>query len=137
MYDLQPYGQPAVPQHGARAAASPGNLSAIISRIEEAVDEETTQIRRDPTFDIKGSNARKSRYLYELTKAIKGLGQHDLAPEHRDGILRLREKLVVNEAAIRAHLDAVGEVAALIRDAMHRAENDGTYSESAFGRSAD
>ncbi len=132
MYELQSYAQPPAPQR----QPAPGNLSAIIARIEEAVDEETAQIRRDVAFDIKGSNARKSRYLYEFTRATKGLAPADLAPDQRDGIMRLREKLVVNEAAIRAHLEAVGEVADLIREAMHTAEGDGTYSESAFGRMA-
>ena len=53
-------------------ASRPGNLGALIGRIEEAVDEETSAIRTDIHFDIKASNARKSRYLYELTRALKG-----------------------------------------------------------------
>lgn len=131
MYDLQTVSRPQAP---AARAAAPGNLTAIIARIEEAVDDETAQIRRDVSFDIRASNARKSRYLYELSKAVKGLAPADLASDQRDAFARLQGKLVANEQAIRAHLDAVGEVASLIRDAMQRAENDGTYSESAFGR---
>jgi len=110
------------------------NLSAILGRIEEAVDNETSSIRTDIRFDIKASNARKSRYLYELSKAVSGLGQMALPEEHRDGISRLREKLAANEAAILAHLNAVTEVAALMQDAIQRGEADGTYSASEFGR---
>ena len=52
--------------------ARPGNLAAIIGRIEEVVEEETAGIRSDTAYDLKASNARKSRYLYELTRAMRG-----------------------------------------------------------------
>ncbi|MGB3502514.1 MAG: hypothetical protein WBA44_12890 [Mesorhizobium sp.] len=108
------------------------SISAILGRIEEAIDVETDSIGTDPAFDIRASNARKSRYLYELNRALKGVGPSELAREHRDGVIRLRTKLVANEAAIRAHLAAVNEVATLIQDAIQRSETDGTYSSSAF-----
>lgn len=112
-------------------AMRPSSLLAIIARIEEAVDDETEAIaRRD--FDLKASNARKSRCLYELTRAMRGVG--DLRGEQRDGILRLRRKLERNERAIRAHMDAVGEVANIIQAAIQHAETDGTYSSGGFGR---
>jgi hypothetical protein len=114
-------------------ASRPGNFSALIGRIEEAVEEETAAIRTDLGFDIKSSNARKSRYLYELTRAMKGIGETEFLAEHRDGIKRLREKLATNEAAIRAHLNAVSEVASLMQNAIQRAEADGTYSAGEFG----
>lgn len=112
------------------------NLSAIIGRIEEAVETETASIRTDMRFDIKASNARKSRYLYELNKAISSLRGAMLGEEQRAGIVRLRDKLAHNEAVIRAHLSAVAEVAALMQDAIQRAEADGTYSADEFGREA-
>lgn len=111
-----------------------GSITAIIDRIEEAIDTETTSIKSDPAFDIKASNARKSRYLYELNRAMKGIAQRDFVEMHRGAILRLKEKLVANEAAILAHLSAVTEVAAIIQSAIERAETDGTYSTNAFQR---
>ncbi|WP_274627851.1 hypothetical protein [Arvimicrobium flavum] len=116
------------------SAGRPSSLLAIISRIEETVDEETAAIHTDLNFDLKASNARKSRGLYELTRAMKGISEHELGIEHRDGMLRLRKKLERNEIMIRAHLDAVGEVASLIQSAIQRAETDGTYSSHEFGR---
>ena len=53
--------------------------------------------------------------------------------EHRDGLIRLRNKLADNEAAIRAHLSAVNEVATLMQNVIQHAENDGTYSAGEFG----
>ncbi|WP_192177857.1 hypothetical protein [Mesorhizobium amorphae] len=113
--------------------ARPGNLAAIIGRIEEAVEEETAGIRTGTGFDLKASNARKSRYLYELTRAIKGGNEIEFLEQHREGLTRLRQKLARNEAAILAHLNAVNEVAGLLKNAIQRAEADGTYSAGEFG----
>lgn len=110
----------------------PSNLPAIIARIEEAVEAETAALRSDPRFDLQASNARKSRCLYELTRAVKGARADDLSPESRSGFARLRDKLALNERVIRAHLDAVGEVAALLQNAIAEAQSDGTYG-AGFG----
>jgi hypothetical protein len=134
MQDEPEFMQPAAQSTDAGTALM--NLSAIISRIEETVEAETSSIRTDVRFDIKGSNARKSRYLYELNKAVSGLGGTVLREEHRGDIIRLREKLAANERAILAHLNAVSEVADLMQDAIQRAENDGTYSAREFGQMA-
>jgi response regulator RpfG family c-di-GMP phosphodiesterase len=111
----------------------PVNLSLLIDRIDEAVADETQRLKSDRDFDINASNARKSRYLYELSRAIKALDVNDLQAEHRTGLERLRATLTRNEATIRAHLDAVNEVATLMREAIRTAEADGTYSEGQFG----
>ncbi|RUT81909.1 MULTISPECIES: hypothetical protein [unclassified Mesorhizobium] len=113
--------------------ARPGNLAAIIGRIEEVVEEETAGIRNATNYDLKASNARKSRYLYELTRAMKGGSEAEFLEQHREGLTRLRQKLAKNEAAILAHLSAVNEVASLLRHAIQRAETDGTYSAGEFG----
>jgi len=109
------------------------NLAALIGRIEEAIAEETAAIRTDVHFDIKASNARKSRYLYELNRALKGTRDGGTPPEHREGLIRLRDKLADNELAIRAHLSAVNEVATMMQNVIRGAENDGTYSAGEFG----
>jgi len=117
-------------------ASRPVSLSILIGRIEEAVEAETHGLKSDRQFDLQASNARKSRYLYELTRAMRGVGEADFIAEHRDGIRRLREKLARNEAAIKAHLNAVSEVAQLMQNAIRHAEADGTYSAGEFGYGA-
>lgn len=131
--------QIATPRRTTGWESSPGGgrgvaLAAILGRIEEAIDLETKALRSDPKFDLGASNARKSRHLYELNKAVKGLSRGDLRAEDKAGIRRLRDKLSTNEATIRAHLSAVTEVAALVQEAIERHEADGTYSSAAFGR---
>lgn len=123
--------RPARPQP---VASRPVNLTAILARIEEAVDAETAAIRTDVHFDLQASNARKSRHLYELNKAARDIAPAALDQSSRDGLVRLRQKLVANEEAIRAHLAAVNEIATMLRTAIERSEADGTYDTNAFGR---
>ncbi|MCC0044658.1 MAG: hypothetical protein H6892_09905 [Brucellaceae bacterium] len=103
-------------------------------RIEEAVDVETAAIKTDVNFDLKASNARKSRYLYELNRATRGLDPTMVGFETQSSLARLREKLELNERAILAHLNAVKEVATMVQDAIQHSENDGTYSAYEFGK---
>lgn len=115
-------------------AGSSGNIPAIIRRIEKAVDAETAAIRTDVNFDLKASNARKSRYLYELNRATRGLDMQLVGSGIRTELARLREKLEDNEQAILAHLNAVKEVASMLQTAIQHAENDGTYTAHQFGK---
>ena len=116
------------------AAVRLGNLPAIISRIAQAVEEETAAIRAGADYDMKSSNARKSRYLYELTRATKGIDDAEALAQYRADIEQLRQTLANNETVIRAHMSAVSEVANLMQDVIQRAEADGTYSALEFGR---
>ena len=131
--EIQNPGQSLALRPGIEQTVPAINLGALIGRIEEAISEETAAIRTDIDFDIKASNARKSRHLYELTRALKGAREGNVPAEHRDGLIRLRNKLADNEAAIRAHLSAVNEVATLMQNVIQHAENDGTYSAGEFG----
>lgn len=121
------------PRGDAQAGLRGTSLPGIIARLEETVDVETRAIRTDVTFDLQASNERKSRYLYELNKAVRDI-RPDVLQANRDGIVRLRRKLAENQAAIAAHLKAVTEVAGLIRDAIEESEADGTYGSDAFAR---
>jgi hypothetical protein len=64
---------------------------------------------------------------------MKGSGQAEVLAENSEGLTRLRQKLARNEAAILAHLNAVNEVANLLKSAIQNAEADGTYSAGEFG----
>lgn len=114
--------------------AQNGSLLTLIRRIQEAVDEETDGIRANVDFDVAASNARKSRYLYDLNRASRGMAETLLRDEHREALAGLKRSLALNEQAILAHLNAVREVADIIRNAIRRAEADGTYSASEFSR---
>lgn len=123
--------QPAAPH---APAGQNGSLLTLIRRIQEAVDEETRGIRTDVKFDVAASNARKSRYLYDLNRASRGMAENLLRDEHREALAELKHSLALNEQAILAHLNAVREVADIIQNAIRRSEADGTYSASEFSR---
>ncbi len=127
--------RPAQPPTASPTASQTGSLLGLIGRIEEAVQAETDAIRTDINFDVAASNARKSRYLYDLNKAARGLTEAGLRDEHRAALNSLKRTLTVNEQAILAHLNAVREVADLLQGAIRRSETDGTYSANEFGRS--
>jgi hypothetical protein len=114
--------------------SQPGSLLNLIRRIREAIDEETDGIRTDVRFDVASSNARKSRYLYDLNRATRNVAETALREEHRSELAGLKISLARNEQAILAHLNAVREVADIIQGAIRRSEADGTYSASEFGR---
>lgn len=138
MYDLTTLAKSDTAAARSEPASHHGGASAlaIMRRIEETIDAETVAIRTDPGFDLKASNTRKSRHLYELNRALKSTDEAGLAAQHRDALLRLREKLAANEATIKAHIGAVSEVAALLQDAIERTQTDGTYSEREFGQAS-
>ena len=133
MSEYAPSRRAGTPSDTVVSMPKPASIAAIIGRIESAIEEETASIRTDVHFDIKASNARKSRYLYELNRAMKNTGDADFLNDHRDGLRRLREKLAANEQALRAHLNAVNEVATLLQNAIRHSEADGTYSAAEFG----
>ncbi|WP_246248989.1 hypothetical protein [Chelativorans alearense] len=134
MHDLKPTANAAPAAETTKTDGRTGALLALIERITDAIEAETAAIRSDPKYDIKASNARKSRHLHELGKAFKGIVPEDLGVDHREAMLRLRGKLAANEATIEAHLGAVGEVAALLQKAIEQAQADGTYTVREFGR---
>lgn len=109
-------------------------LGTLIARIEEAVTSETAALRSDPNFDVKASNERKSRYLYELTRATRNVSTQSSDPALQPALESLRTALEANERAVLAHMEAVKEVAGLVQDAIRNADTDGTYSASGFER---
>ncbi|UUP16836.1 hypothetical protein [Nitratireductor thuwali] len=133
MYDMTTITTAAPATDDQRAPLQAASLLALIERIAENVDAETEALRDDPKFDLKSSNVRKSRHLYELGRAFKNVNRDELGPQHHEAMAILRTRLQRNEAAIKAHLSAVSEIASIIQDVIERAQADGTYSANAFG----
>jgi hypothetical protein len=135
MYDLTTIAQQSTTNQ-APAAAQPvrtaASLVAMIERVSEAIESETAGIRQGSGFDIKASNARKSRHLYELSKAFKSVEDVKQVAGPADALRRLRDRLAANERAIQAHMSAVSEIADLLQNAIQHAEADGTYSASGY-----
>jgi hypothetical protein len=104
-----------------------------IRRLEDVVEQETRMLLEGQAVDLADISAHKSRGLRDFNKAlVKALKTVD------NGALKalqpvldnLRQKLDRNCDAIKLHLRAVTELAAIIRDALETQEADGTYTAS-------
>lgn len=107
-------------------------IRTVLGRLEMIVDNENHRIGSDPQFDLKVSNAHKSRCLYELTMLFRSTDPKDLAVAHIDQMHALKAKLALNARRVEAHLHAVRAVADLLKNAARDADGDGTYTQEQF-----
>ncbi|SCB18427.1 hypothetical protein [Rhizobium multihospitium] len=107
-------------------------IKSVLGRLEMIIDNENNRIGADPDFDLKVSNAHKSRCLYELSMLFRDTDPADLAAAHIAQLHDLKKKLVLNARRVEAHLEAVRAVAEILKNAVQNADADGTYSQEQF-----
>ncbi|NTF40932.1 hypothetical protein [Rhizobium rhizogenes] len=107
-------------------------IKSVLGRLEMIIDNENNRIGSDPEFDLKVSNAHKSRCLYELSMLFRDTDPADLAVTHIEQLHGLKKKLVLNARRVEAHLEAVRAVADILKNAVQNADADGTYSQEQF-----
>lgn len=107
-------------------------IKSVLGRLEMIIDNENNRIGTDPEFDLKVSNAHKSRCLYELSMLFRDTDPADLAVAHIEQLHGLKKKLVLNARRVEAHLEAVRAVADILKNAVQNADTDGTYSQEQF-----
>ncbi|KQR77724.1 hypothetical protein ASG25_05345 [Rhizobium sp. Leaf384] len=107
-------------------------IRSILGRLEMILDNENARIGVDPTFDLKASNLRKSRCLYELTMLSRKETPADATPSYVSQAKHIRNKLAANSEKVEAHLDACRSVVELLKAAAQDADADGIYSEEQF-----
>ncbi|WP_132716670.1 hypothetical protein [Rhizobium sp. BK315] len=107
-------------------------IKSVLGRLEMIIDNENNRIGTDPEFDLKVSNAHKSRCLYELSMLFRDTEPADLAAAHIEQLHDLKKKLVLNARRVEAHLEAVRAVADILKNAVQNADGDGTYSQEQF-----
>lgn len=107
-------------------------IKSVLGRLERIIDNENERIGKDPEFDLKVSNAHKSRCLYELTMLFRDVEPQELASGHLEQLHELKKKLALNARRVEAHMNAVRAVADLLKNAMQDADADGTYSQEQF-----
>ncbi|MCO5733045.1 hypothetical protein [Rhizobium sp. SSA_523] len=107
-------------------------IKTVLGRLEMIIDNENDRIGTDPQFDLKVSNAHKSRCLYELTMLFRGTNPTEFAVNHIEQMHALKAKLTLNARRVEAHLHAVRTVADLLKNAARDADGDGTYTQEQF-----
>jgi hypothetical protein len=107
-------------------------IKSVLGRLEMIIDNENTRIGKDRDFDLKVSNAHKSRCLYELSMLFRDTDPAELAVAHIEQLHAQKKKLVLNARRVEAHLEAVRAVAEILKNAVQDADADGTYSQEQF-----
>ncbi len=107
-------------------------IKTVLGRLEAIIDNENERIGKDPEFDLKVSNAHKSRCLYELTMLFRDTHPRELSESYVEQMHGLKGKLALNARRVEAHLHAVRAVADLLKNAAQTADGDGTYSQEQF-----
>lgn len=107
-----------------------------VERLEGLVDKETTMLIEHQPIALDDFNHKKRHGLLELSRAmdaVRGVDRDFLAPDPKVALARLRVKLQNNLAILQTHLDAVGEIAAIISRAIQEHDSDGTYTPELCG----
>lgn len=114
------------------AAWSDARIQNVLGRLEMILDNENSRIGVDPTFDMKASNARKSRCLYELTMMNRDAVSGEVTPAFVSQTKHIHSKLEANAQKVNAHMEACRSVVDLLKSAVQEADADGIYSEQQF-----
>lgn len=117
-------------------ASSDLRIRNVLGRLEMIIDNENTRIGEDPKFDLKISNAHKSRCLYELTMLVRDTSPAQMAPSFVSQTKHLKNKLAVNSQKVEAHMEALRSVVDILKIAVQDADADGIYSQEQFRHSA-
>ena len=107
-------------------------LRTVLGRLELIIDNENERLGKDSKFDIKTSNAHKSRCLYELTMLCRDTKPGEFPNGFAVHMKFLKEKLLLNARKLEAHLNAVRTVTDILRSAVQEHEGDGTYTQEQF-----
>jgi len=107
-------------------------IIGVLSRLEAVIDAENAAIGTNPDFDLNRSNTIKSRCLYDMTMLFNGIRPDDLEPEHKEQLETVRAKLKINHLKVEAHMEAVRDIAEMIKETVAAWEADGTYSADQF-----
>lgn len=107
-------------------------IDGLLARLEGVIDMENEALGSDPNFDLKRSNALKSRCLYDMTVLFRDIGPAQLAAPQQRRLSGLRAKLDLNRTRVQAHMEAVHDLADMIKETVAASEADGTYSIDQF-----
>ncbi|MCY0093541.1 hypothetical protein [Hoeflea ulvae] len=107
-------------------------VESVLLRLEAIIDTENAAIGSDPKFDLKQSNAIKSRCLYDMTMLFKDINPDRLDKAHLGHLKAVKAKLDINSLKVGAHMEAVRGITDMIKSTVTESEADGTYSADQF-----
>lgn len=108
------------------------SILQVLDAISVCLDGETEILRNRRLSELQAFNTRKSRLLYELSRAINGNPGWKHMAGLRERLEELNEKLRANARSLQAQAHAVRSVADLVIDEIRDNEDDGTYSSASL-----
>ena len=127
----------AIEKRGAPPQAGSARLGIFlqaVARVEETLQAETDVITEYRNDELPLINERKSRALFDLDRAIKGLQPEEVTEAAWARVHHLRDSLEENRRLLLIHLNAAREISELIERVMADADSDGTYNVATFRR---
>lgn len=107
-------------------------IRGVLSRLEAVIDAENAALGVEPNYDLSRSNGAKSRCLYDMTMLFRDVSPAQLGPAHQNQLRIVRRKLDANNIRVKAHMEAVRDIAEMIKETVAASETDGTYSMDQF-----
>ena len=104
------------------------NCELLLDRLKLVVLEETDTLTAGGGSFHGQFTERKNQLLRDLLIAQRACGGSRAAAALAPKTRTLQKLLARNQRLLKAHIDAVREVSAIIVDAIRQAESDGTYS---------
>lgn len=95
---------------------------------------ETEAVSAYRNEELPALNERKTRALFELDRAMKGLQPDEVMDAAWARVRHLRDSLEENRRLLLVHLNAARKISELIEKVMAEADSDGTYHFTSFGR---
>lgn len=108
------------------------NLLKTIRLLTACLETETNALHHGQKYDVRETAVRKNRFLFDLTRASKGLSAEGLDDPQKAELSTLKSTMESNAGALRAHVSAVREVGEYFQELVDEANSDGTYSRPGF-----
>lgn len=108
-------------------------VMALLSRLEDLIDEETAMLLAHVHTGLADTTRRKRLALLELNHHVRNMDNTVPSQTIMARLAAFRKRLDANGAALKVELAAAQEVNSIIVRAIREAESDGTYSR-AHGR---
>jgi flagellar biosynthesis/type III secretory pathway chaperone len=111
-----------------REAGAVATARLVLERLRVVLEEESSALatRRLPSHEI--FTERKNQLLRDLLVAQRNCTTRPAVKALAPLTQALRPLLARNQQLLKAHIDAVREVSAIIVDSIRESESDGTYS---------
>ena len=103
-------------------------LAFLIQRIDAVLDEEARLLAANDPEEFDSIISRKDHLALEAARLTAGQARQVIDPIVREKLRAVKAKLLENASLLQMHIEAVGEISALVAGVVNQATSDGTYT---------